>query len=394
MYYSEFDDLAPPEWNNTERTSGIRFSPRNVGDVFRFNRIEGLFTGVAVRKQFSRSLYGRGAVGWAWSEGTARGMLGAENRRGRITTGVRLERALAHTNDFQLPFSWGSALTALLGSRDDFDYLDRKSATLYAARRLGAKQRSFARIEFGLARDNAVQQNISKGFFVAKGQGFRPNRGIREGGYFASSASLELNPEVSGLFVNRGVGARLLYSGADGGISWHRVELRTAARREVGPFQLFARGDFGTLIGPPAPQALFEIGESEGLSAYGYKEFAGDRVALGRAVLGYTFPFLRAPIHLPSRLILPGIAPGVAAGIHAGWTEVSSPAAERAVLELGTFTDPVTGVAVPLSRPTDGIRASAEFLLTFFSGSVAVGVTRQIDRSGPWKLTARMGQGF
>jgi hypothetical protein len=238
-----------------------------------------------------------------------------------------------------------------------------------------------------------VQQNISQGLFVANGQGFRPNRGIREGSYFSTVASLEVNPEVSGLFVNRGVGARILYNGADGGISWHRVELRTAARREVGPFQLFARGDAGMHIGNPVPQSMFELGSAEGLSAYGYKQFAGDRAALGRAVVGYTFPFLRAPMHLPSRLILPGIAPGLAAGIHAGWTDVSNAAAQRALLELGSTLDSA-GRLVPISQPTNGVRASAEFLLTFFSGSVAVGVTRQIDRSGPWKLTARMGQGF
>jgi hypothetical protein len=138
---------------------------------------------------------------------------------------------------------------------------------------------------------------------------------------------------------------------------------------------------------------MFEIGSAEGLTAYGYKEFAGDRAALARAVLGYTFPFLHAPMHLPSRLILPGIAPGVAAGIHAGWTGVSGSAAQRALLELGTVAN-AEGEQMAISQPTNGVRASAEFLLTFFSGSVAVGVARQIDRSGPWKLTARMGQGF
>jgi hypothetical protein len=130
------------------------------------------------------------------------------------------------------------------------------------------------------------------------------------------------------------------------------------------------------------------------LSAYRYKEFAGDHAALGRAVLGYTFPFLRAPIHLPSRLIVPGIAPGVAAGIHAGWTEVSTAAARRALLELGGTLDPATGTVVPLSSETNGVRASAEFLLTFFNGALSAGVTRTIDRHGPWKFTARMGQGF
>ncbi len=393
-YYAEFDDLAPDEWLTTTSERGIRFSPRSIGDVIRFNRIEGLYTGAAVEANLSDApLTARAAAGWAWSEGVARGMVGIEQKRGRTIAGLRVERALSHTNDFQLPFSWGASLSALLGSRDDFDYLDRQSATVHMSRAVGKKNRSLVRAEFGATRDAAVQQNISQGLLVAKGQGFRPNRGIREGNYFSSAASVEMNPDVSGLFVNRGVGLRLLYSGADGEISWHRVEARTAVRRELGPFQLFGRADAGALLGNPVPQAMFEIGSAEGLSAYGYKQFAGDRAALARAVIGYTLPFLRAPIRLPSRLILPGIAPGVAAGIHAGWTDVSSPAAEQAMLELGSAANE-SGVPVPLSQTTNGIRTSAEFLLTFFSGSVAVGVTRQIDRSGPWKLTARMGQGF
>lgn len=397
VYYSEFDDVAPAEWSTTGRATGVRFSPRSLGEVFRFNRVEGLFTGIALAKDFrddSPGLTVRGSIGWAWSEGTARGMLGAHRTRGGTTTGIRLERALAHTNDFQPPLSWGSTMAALLGSTDDYDYLDRRSATLFVSQTLGVKRRSVVRLEVGPGSDGAVQQNISRGLFVADGEGFRPNRGIREGDYVRTLASLELNPDVSGLFVDRGVGARLQYDRADGSLRWQRVEAGGAARRELGPFQLFARADAGTLIGDPVPQAMFEIGRSEGLRSYGYKEFAGDRAALGRAVLGYTLPFLRAPIRLPGRLILPGLAPGIAAGIHAGWTDVSSPEAEAALLELGAVMDPVTGALVPLSRPTDGVRASAEFLLTFFSGSLGIGVTRPIDRAGPWRLTGRIGQGF
>jgi hypothetical protein len=395
VYYNQFDDLAPEGWQTDANPAGFRFRPRALGDVFRFNRIEGLFTGIALEQKLREpSLVARASAGWAWSERTARGMVGIDQRHGRTSTGLRAERSLAHTNDFQLPFSWGATLSALFGSNDDFDYLDRRSATAFVSRALGVNERSLFRFEIGPARDGAVRQNISRGLFVATNGGFRPNRGIREGSYLRTAGSLELNPEVTGLFVDRGVGARIHYERADGGLRWQRLELRSAARREIGPFQLFARADAGALFGDPVPQEIFEIGSSEGLSAYGYKEFAGDRAMLARAVLGYTFPFLRAPIHLPSELILPGIAPGLAAGIHAGWTDITNQKAASAVLELGTVTDSATGLLVPVSRATDGVRASAEFLVTFFNGAVAVGITRQVDRRGPWKFTARMGQGF
>ncbi|HEY1952751.1 MAG TPA: hypothetical protein VGG76_08085 [Gemmatimonadaceae bacterium] len=396
VYYSEFDDLAPEGWRSDVRSRRLRFRPRSLDEVFRFNRIEGVFTGIALETDpggAGGNTIARATGGWAWAEQVARGQVSIEQRRGRTNVGLSAERSLAHTNDFQPPFAWGSTLSALLGSSDDFDYLDRRSVILSVSRALGASRRSLLFVEAGPARDAAVRQNVSRGIYVDRNGGFRPNRGIREGSYFRSSASLELNPDVSGLFVDRGVGVRIHYERADGGLRWQRTEFRAAVRRELGPFQLYGRGDAGAVFGGVAPQALFELGSGEGLSSYGYKEFGGDRAMLSRAVLGYTLPLLQAPVHLPSNLIFPGIAPGLAAGIHAAWTKVSDAAAQAAMLELGSRVDG-TGVVVPLSRPTDGVKATAEFLVTFFNGALATGVARPIDRRGPWKFTARIGQGF
>ncbi|MEJ7758079.1 MAG: hypothetical protein WKF55_00670 [Gemmatimonadaceae bacterium] len=395
VYYADFDDLAPAAWSTNGRST-VQFRPQSLGEVFRFNRVEGLFTGIAAKRDFRDSAPGlsvRGSIGYAWAEGVPRGMFGIEQRRGRTTAGMRVERSLNNTNDFVLPLSWGATIPALLGSRDDFDYLDRRSATAFVSRALGLERRSVVRFEIGPGSDNSVQQNASQGLYVGDG-GFLPNRGIVPGSFVRSATTLELNPQVSGLFVDRGIGARVHYERGDGDLRWQRLELRIAARRELGPFELFARGDAGTLLGTPIPQSMFEIGSSEGLGAYGYKEFAGDRAAIGRATVGYNLPVLRAPVRLPANLIVPGIAPGVAAGIRAGWTDISGPAAQTALLRLGSRLDTASGVVVPISRPTDGIRATAELLLTFFSGSVSVGVTRPIDQSGPWKFTGRIGQGF
>ena len=395
-YFAEFDDLAPDAWT-TVGDAAIRFSPRSLGEVFRFNRVEGLFTGLAAEHEFRDRAPGlsiRGSLGYAWAERVPRGMLGVQRTLGRSTTGVRIDRALAHTNDFQPPLTFGSTLSALLGSIDDYDYLDRRTATAYFTRTYGPQRRSLLRLEVGAGSDHAVKRNISKGLYEAEGEGFRLNRGIREGDYVRTAASLEINPQVSGLFVDRGVGLTAHYERGDGDLRWQRLELRTAMRREVGPFQVFARGDAGTLLGAPVPQALFELGGDLGLSAYEYKEFAGDRAALVRTVVGYTLPVLRAPIRFPGLLILPGIAPGLAAGVHGGWAEISGEKARAALLELGTLPDIEGNPTVPLSRPTDGMRASAEFLVTFFSGALAFGVTRAIDQPDKWKFTGRIGQGF
>jgi hypothetical protein len=393
-YFADFDDLAPASWSSSGG-GAISLTPRNLGEVFRFNRVEGLFTGISASHDFDGAAHGleaRGSLGYAWAEHVPRGMFSLQRTLGRTTTGVRVERALAQTNDFQPPLSYGATLPAIFGSVDDYDYLDRRTASAYVMRALGARRQSLVRFEVGPGSDHAVKQNVSKGLYVAKNGGFRPNRGIEPGNYVRSVFSFDINPQVSGLFVDRGVGVSGSYERADGDLRWQRLEGHIAARRELGPFQLFSRGDAGTLLGSPQPQAMFELGGDLGLAGFDYKEFAGDRAALVRTVLGYTFPILRAPIRLPSALVLPGIAPGVAAGIHGGWTEVSSDAARAALLALGTRM--TESGPVPLSRPTDGMRASAEFLVTFFSGALAVGVTRPIDEASKWKFTSRIGQGF
>jgi hypothetical protein len=393
-YFAEFDDLAPPSWSSVAGGS-IRLSPRNFGEMFRFNRIEGVFTGLSLSHEFTGSAHGllvRGALGYAWAEKVPRGMVAIQRTLGRTTTGIRAERALAHTNDFQPPLSYGSTLPALFGSVDDYDYLDRRTASAFVMRTFGARRQSLVRIEAGPGSDHAVRQNISKGLYVAKNGGFRPNRGIEPGNYFRTALSFDVNPQVSGLFVDRGVGLSGSYERGDGDLDWQRLEAHVAARRELGPFQLFSRGDAGTLLGSPQPQEMFELGGDLGLTGFDYKEFAGDRAALVRTVLGYTLPILRAPIRLPSALVLPGLAPGFAVGIHGGWAEVSSDEARAALLKLGT--EPGENGPVPLSRPTGGVRASAEFLVTFFSGALALGVTRPIDEASKWKFTGRIGQGF
>lgn len=390
----DFDDVAPDAWRSTGRPT-LRLRPRAIGDVFRFNRVEGAFTGLGVEydpRDAAPGLSLRASGGWAWAEKTVRGNATAQLARGPWTTGLRLERALITTNDFRLPLAGDATLSALLGSVDDFDYVDRWAATAFTSRALGAERHALLRLEVGPARDAAVQPHIERGL-IKGDSAFRPVRGIEEGSYLHTVAALELNPQVSAFFLERGVGARLTYDRADGGVRWQRAELRAAARRELGVFQLASRVDAGMLLGHRAPQAMFEVGQGEGLTAYDYKEFGGDRAAIARGIVAYNLPFLRAPMILPSRLVVPGIAPGIAVGIQGGWAEASNAAARAALFQLGTVVDSL-GVERPVSRPTDGIRASADLRLTFFSGAASIGVARAIDHADRWKFIATLGQAF
>jgi hypothetical protein len=123
---------------------------------------------------------------------------------------------------------------------------------------------------------------------------------------------------------------------------------------------------------------LYELGGGLDLPSYSYKEFGGDRAAIGRGLVAYHFPVLRRPRRV-GPFMIPGISPGIGAGVQGGWAEASSDAARRALLALGS--DGVT----PLSRPTGRIRATADVRFTILSGAIGAGFARPIDQPGHWK---------
>jgi hypothetical protein len=171
----------------------------------------------------------------------------------------------------------------------------------------------------------------------------------------------------------------VLYEAAIGDLDWQRAEVRLAARKYWHGFVLASRVDAGAVYGSTLPpQVLYELGGGMDLPSYRYKEFGGDRAAIGRALAAYHFPVLRTPMRI-GFLTIPGISPGIGTGVQSGWAEASSDAARRALLALGG--DGIT----PLSRPTDGVRATADVRFTILSGAIGGGFARHIDQAGKWK---------
>lgn len=159
-------------------------------------------------------------------------------------------------------------------------------------------------------------------------------------------------------------------------------------RRYWRGFVVASRFDAGAVFASVIPpQTLYELGGFTTLPSYDFKEFGGDRAALGTGLLAYHFPIWRTPKRIRF-LVLPGLSPGIGTGIRAGWTQASSAAARQALLALGG--DGIT----PLSRPTDRIRATADFRLTVLSGAFGFGVSRPIDQPGRWKPYFAWGTSF
>ena len=376
---SDFDDLAPDAWRPTGGPI-MRFWPRYLEEVARYNRVEGLYTGLAASVNFRDAAPGvslRGTVGMGWTSHSVRGGLSASVARDGWIHSARLERTLANTNDFLLSLESGLSLGPLFGGNDDADYVDRRAVALNTTRVFRDVDRAFLTIEAALVEDRPELARLEKGVFGS--EPYRPNRNSSAGRYARGTARLEWHPRVTGESLSPGFGARLTYEVAAGDLDWQRVEARLAMRHFWRGLALVSRLDAGALFGEVLPpQVMYEIGGVHDLPSYEYKEFGGDRAAVGRALAAYYLPFLRAPLRI-GRLVLPGISPGIGAGIQGGWTDATTDAARTALLALGG--DGVT----PLSRPTDRVRATADFRLTFLSGALGFGISRPLDQPGEWK---------
>lgn len=368
----DFVDLAPDVWKTTGKPR-VDYWPHRLEDVVRYNRIEGLFTGVAAEVRFRDvfpGLAARAHLGAAWEEQTLRGTVAASLARGQVIQSARVDRTLANTNDFLAALDNGLSIGPLFSGVDDSDYVDRRTATYAVTRILGSIDRALASVEVAYVRDMPEEARLRNAVFGSKP--FRPNRPATAGSYGRGSATLEWHPNVTGETLTSGIGARLMYEVASGELDWQRVEARLAMRRFWHGVVLASRVDAGVVLGSVLPpQVMYELGGSHDLPSYDYKEFGGDRAALGRGLIAYHFPVLRTPIRLAG-IVLPGLSPGIGAGAQGGWAEASSPAARDALLLLG-------------SSPTQRIRASADFRFTLLAGAIGAGFARPIDEQGPWK---------
>lgn len=389
----DFDDVAPDLWRATgpPRTT-VR--PERVNDVVHVNRIEGIWTGLGVTQQFRDAIPGltlRAVAGYAWSEQTVRGRVIAEYHRARVRYGVRAGRSLDITNDFRIAFDSGSTASAIFGVDDD-DYVDRRSVVFSAARLLPGRFGSLLRIDVGLADDRNASLSMEKGLLGRKE--FRPNRNALEGRYRHTALTLDWRPDITGELMRTGYAGRVYYSRGDGDLDYQRVEVRGATRWNRGRVTVAGRVDAGQVFGKVIPpQQLFELGSSEALPGYGYKEFAGNRAALLRGLAMYRLNAWTAPLRLTRRLWLPSPSPALAVGMQAGWTDVSTSAAQVAMAELGRAADS-TSLALwrQVSRPSDGVRATVTGGIRFFGGAVGLLLARPLDNGGKWRVVLTMGQ--
>jgi hypothetical protein len=389
VHADDFGDFAPDAWRAQGPPRLDLFATKST-DIVRFNRVEGLYTGASATLHMRDLMPGASvgaSAGWAWTEQTVRGGATAALRRAPWMFAARAERRLATTTDFALPLDEAGGIAALLGSYDPYDYVDRREARVSATRILGGLDVALVTLQLGVGSDRAEPTRVSRGLFGGAGT-FRPNAGSDNGTYGIAVADLEIHPSVSGDFLQPGLGARLHYEGAAGGLDWQRVELALSARRYWGSISIGAHADGGMVFSAdPPPQTLFVLGGGETLPGYTYQAFGGDRAALFRGFASYRFPLWQQPVRLFRNLMIPGLGPGLAAGAQGAWTEVSSDATRASLARLRAGADTT-------ARPTNGVRATVGVGLTFFSGLMHLGYARPVDRAAPWKAVVGFGQVF
>jgi hypothetical protein len=378
----DFDAYAPPGLRRTGQPR-LSFGARRFSQLLRINSAEGVFTGGGLTYDFGNAAPGltaRAHGGWAWAEGTWRGGAELAQRRAGWEVMARGERQLAHSNDFTWALEPEPAVPPML-SGNLYDYLDRRLAGVVV--RTTRSEGLGLRFEAARAGDRNIGRNVMElplppgedGVLVPPETHIgetRLNRPVFEGDYWLGRAELRLNPSAGGISLDPGLALRLAYEGAVGDVDWQRVEAGVAQRRMFGRFTLALRGDAGAMFSSnPAPQALFELGTANDLPGFDYKQFVGDRAALGRATVMYTLPIFNAPIRLGS-MWLPAPAPSPSVGLQVGWTDAS--AETLALMDRFGW------------RTSDGARAALDVRLRFFGGSISIGAARPLDRDGRWRF--------
>jgi hypothetical protein len=381
-----FDEFAPRHL----RPSGDpvwRFQPAHPSDLFRMNKIEGVYTGATAALHLRDRAPGtvlRGELGWAWNEQALRGRLSARKLGPGWSVTAAAGRSLETTESFGWAFEPSATLGMLLANEDPYDYVDRYSAGLSVERYRDVGLPIRWRSELAYGKDRAVTTHLPG--WVDPHPALYANRGVAEGDYGLLRTSLEVNPDLAtGLGLRSGVGAALSYEAAYGTLAWQRGEARLLARRDWARWGLLTRLDAGVVHGTAIPaQQLFEVGDRH-LPGFGDRPFAGSATVLASQRAFHYLPVLREPVTV-GRLKLPALAPTLSAGVHAGWVGAEGAGAQQA---LAARSEPVPELHF---GPTGGIRGSYDLQLRLFGGAVSLVLARTTDEADPWRFGLQFGR--
>jgi hypothetical protein len=250
----------------------------------RFNKIEGLSTGIAARQSLGEGYTARASARIGVADWQPNGELGIARSNGRTTIGLGAYRRLSAANDWNDPFAFGASLSALLFGRDEGFYYRTAGIEL-----TGTPDDSVT--TWRLFAENQSDAKKKTNFSLAKalgGDGFDDNIDANYGNIVGVAAerhgSHGLDPHGLRLFGNvRGEAATGSFDFAramfDGTVS-HGLTRKLDGALTVGA---------GTSTGEVPIQRLWYLGGSQTVRGQQAGTFIGDAFWMGRVELGSSF---------------------------------------------------------------------------------------------------------
>ena len=383
-------DVGPPRFRPTGDPVAFVRSPTTY-DFFRFNRIEGLYLGLAgtlfMRDKFP-GLALRAGVGYGFWDGEVKGGLVATLRRGPWLAEVTGEHELAIVTKFRDPLDYAMG-TRPLFAQDLYDYADRLVGQVGVGHALEKRRNGIIRADFGVVKDKATPVELNSG---PLGQDYYPNPLVDAGTYFRSRLSLIWREDISSHFARPGIGAQLYLENGQGDFQYTSLNARLVARQNAVGL-LFSFVGYGGFVTAPTvipTQQMFLIGGDFTLPGYDFDQFGGSEALLLTGQVGYVLPFLKRPIPVSKKLALPAINPNINLIAYVGWTGAST-LGQASLNQLGTRINS-DGQVVPYSVTTDGARGSIQLKLGLFGNFLGFGVARTLDADGNWAFVFSMSQ--
>jgi hypothetical protein len=383
-------DVGPPRFRTSGGPVAFVRAPTTY-DFFRFNRVEGLYLGVAgtlfMRDKFP-GLALRAGVGYGFWDQEVKGGLVATLRRGPWLAEVTGEHELAIVTKFRDPLDYAMG-TRPIFAQDLYDYADRLIGQVGVGHALEKHRNGIIRADFGVVKDKATPVELQHG---PLGQDYYGNPVVDPGTYFRSRLSLIWREDISSHFARPGIGAQVYLENGQGDFKYTSVNARLVGRANAAGL-LFSFVGYGGAVTAPTSiptQQLFLIGGDFTLPGYDFDQFGGSRALLLTGQIGYVLPFLKRPIPVSKKLALPAINPNINLIGYVGWTGASD-IGQTALNQLGTRVNSDNQV-VPYSVTTDGARGSIQLKLGLFGNFLGFGLARTLDADGNWAFVFSMSQ--
>jgi hypothetical protein len=257
----------------------------------RFNRVEGLATGVALKSVLGQGYEAEGMLRASVADLQLNGELSFSRSNGRRTLRASGYRRLVASSDFGDPLSFGASLPSFFYARDEGFYHRAWGAELGWSRpqtgglewRLFSEQQWNAAVEnrwslFGGAHDDRFLNNVTamKGWYHGAAVRWRSSHGLDPRGWRLTTD--------------------LKLEGATGQTDYGRALLEGAITRGLGPVAVSLSTAGGTTEGELPPQRQFFLGGLHSVRGQTAGTGIGEAFWLGRFELGTAFAAARPVI--------------------------------------------------------------------------------------------------